>query len=440
MLFLLVFIFAAFISIREKEGRAGVLFITFGLALFSMNFACVVWQTDGLNLWSWILILIQTLIPLAFFIPLRFGSKQEIRIPLARIDERDIMFSRSNLKPESKSFIDYYKLRPEKLEQDNHFRTKPGLLSGKSTNFHLSTFKAADANFRVVEGLKQFVEGEPANERQLLNQSKTTKFIKEWSRTIGADGVGITKLMDYHKYSVIGRGDDYGQAVELDHKYAIAFIVEKNEDFVGTAPLGPVVMESSDKYLRTGVIAVQVAEFIRSLGYEARAHIDGNYRIICPLVARDAGLGVIGRMGLLMTRKYGPRVRVSVVTTNLPLDIDQPKLNASMINFCKKCNKCATNCPSSAISMDEMRMIDGVKRWQINSEACFLYWTISATDCGICMKVCPYSHPNNILHRFVRWGISNNILFSRLAISLDDLFYGKKPKTKKIPEWMNIID
>ena len=45
---------------------------------------------------------------------------------------------------------------------------------------------------------------------------------------------------------------------------------------------------------------------IRRLGYPARAHIDGNYRVIAPLVARDAGLGEIGRMGLLMTPRSRP--------------------------------------------------------------------------------------------------------------------------------------
>ena len=51
---------------------------------------------------------------------------------------------------------------------------------------------------------------------------------------------------------------------------------------------------------------VQLAAAIRDLGYPARAHIDGNYRVIAPLVARDAGLGEIGRMGLLMTPRWVP--------------------------------------------------------------------------------------------------------------------------------------
>ena len=62
---------------------------------------------------------------------------------------------------------------------------------------------------------------------------------------------------------------------------------------VMSAPLAPTLMESAQQYVESGVIAVQVAAFIRGLGYPARAHIDGNYRVICPLVARAAGLGVV---------------------------------------------------------------------------------------------------------------------------------------------------
>ena len=91
---------------------------------------------------------------------------------------------------------------------------------------------------------------------------------------------------------------------------------------------------------------------IRSLGYPARAHIDANYRVVCPLVARDAGLGEIGRMGLLMTPGPGPRVRLAVVTTDVPLVSDERLRDDSMIDFCTRCKKCAEVCQPDAISFD----------------------------------------------------------------------------------------
>ncbi len=69
-----------------------------------------------------------------------------------------------------------------------------------------------------------------------------------------------------------------------------------DHELISAAPAGAVVMESAREYLQSGVIATQMALTLRNLGYEASSHIDGNYDLICPLVARDAGLGEIGRM------------------------------------------------------------------------------------------------------------------------------------------------
>jgi ferredoxin len=57
---------------------------------------------------------------------------------------------------------------------------------------------------------------------------------------------------------------------------------------------------------------------------------------------------------------------------------------------------------------------------------------LAGTDCGRCVIVCPWSHPDNWLHRMVRFGIRNSAVFRRLAIRMDDLFYGRKPGSRKM--------
>jgi ferredoxin len=207
-----------------------------------------------------------------------------------------------------------------------------------------------------------------------------------------------------------------------------------------SAPEGSTVMESSEQYLQSGVLALKLAAWIRELGYEATAHIDGNYEVICPLVAVDAGLGTIGRMGLLMTPRLGPRVRISVVTTNLPISFGDVLPDRTTLHFCHLCKKCARVCPSAAIPVSPRELIDGKGRWQIDSERCYHFWTTSGTDCGRCITACPYSHPDDGFHRFIRWGIKNNLLFRSLTIKLDDLFYGRKPAIRPLPDWSNIIE
>jgi len=270
-----------------------------------------------------------------------------------------------------------------------------------------------------------------------VDPAKMSEFVKRWSAKLGAVSSGITELKDYHLYSIIGRGDRYGQAVELSHAYAIALTVEMDKYLLDPAPHGPTIMESAQQYLNSGAIAVQLAEFIRHLGYSARAHIDGSYRVVCPLVARDAGLGEIGRMGLLMTPELGPRVRIAVVTTDMPLVFDARDRDLTMIDFCKRCKKCADVCPSKAISFDDQQEINGAMRWQINSEACFTYWCTVGTDCAKCMRACPYSHPDNLLHNLVRGGLKRSAPFREFALKMDDFFYGRDPAPAPIPDWLD---
>ena len=84
-------------------------------------------------------------------------------------------------------------------------------------------------------------------------------------------------------------------------------------------------------------------------------------------------------------------------------------------------------CPSQSIDFGPEKEVNGIKRWKIDDAACFAYWCQAGTDCGRCMIVCPYAHPDNWFHRLIRFGIRNNALFRRLAVPMDDLFYGKKP-------------
>ena len=358
-------------------------------------------------------------------------------VPRKRFDERDIMFARWRLAPGSPEFESYYAMRPENRAIDDEIRALPGLLALTASKAHPLAFASAEASFSLTGALREEVDGPVAPVRTELTAAQMTPFIKALARYYGAYTVGIAKLHPYHVYSHIGRGSGkYGAPITLDHRYAIAFTVEMDYAMTETGPNAPISMESARQYVEAAKVALQLGYFIRQLGYPARAHIDGNYRVIAPLVARDAGLGEIGRMGLLMTPELGPRVRLGVVTTDLPLIPDQRDDDTSAIDFCRMCKKCAEACPSQAIPFGEREEIDGALRWRINAESCFRYWNRVGTDCGRCIAVCPYSHPNNPAHNLVRWGVRRSGAVRRVALWMDDLFYGRKPPPHPSPSWI----
>ena len=423
-------LYGCIVSLLERENRAAVLLFLSGLVLIAPLILLFTFQQQ---MPQWLLIalpLLYVLTLVLFFAPVQWKLSTSTSKPNPGYDERKIMFSRNELKPGTERFKAYYRDYPEHLLSDEQFRKKPGLLDEKALYFDPFLFNAAKASFDAVEAFHGIVDGPVNGQKTECDPKELTAFLKSWAKKLGAKDVAITLLKDYHKYETVGRGKDYGKSVRLNHKYAIALTVEMDKDLIDTAPKGPVTLETSHKYLESGEVAVQLAVFLRKLGHEARAHIDGNYRVICPLVAKDAGLGNIGRMGLLMTPGQGPRVRIAVVTTDAPLELDARRADPSMTAFCRVCKKCAENCPSRAIPFDDEQTIGGVKRWQINQEKCFTYWCQAGTDCGKCVAVCPYSHPDNLFHNLVRYEIRYNPLFRSVAAKLDDVFYGKKPAPK----------
>ncbi|MEJ2053858.1 MAG: reductive dehalogenase domain-containing protein [Calditrichaceae bacterium] len=430
-----LFIFAALQSVFEKEKRAAKKFLWLAIGLFIPFFIAAY---AGFTLMGAIFSTLLILMIIIIFLPVSNPPVFNNMVPNSRFDERDTMFARNDLVPGSENFKDYYNLRPENLEPDNQFRSLPGLLSSQARYFHPAGFASAGAVFTATAHLKPLIQGKPSGQTYNISADDLTGYIKRWSKKLGAEDCGITELKDYHVYSHKGRGRSYGKKIEIKHKYAIAFTVEMDKAMINGGPAASTVMESARQYFNSGAIAVQTAEFLRLMGHDASAHIDANYEVICPLVARDAGLGEIGRMGILMTPKLGPRVRISVVTTDAPLISDEPKADFSVIDFCRRCQKCAAVCPARAIPYHDPEITDGVLRWQINSEACYTFWCQAGTDCSRCMSVCPYSHSDNLMHNFVRGAIKRSGLFRKLAVKLDDYIYGIKPYPKPLPEWMKI--
>lgn len=429
-------IVSSVISFREKEHRAAFRLLVISAALIVLTYL-LGFSNYGLK-------------PIVAYVNIAFLGigvylfikkpisleRNKMSTPKRIVDEHNVIFARMRLKPNTPDWEKYYSSHPFEYEQDSIARKLPGLLSPKSNYYNPFSYKAADVNFEMIDYLHSAIDHPVSEQQNALELNDLSKKVKEWTLKLGAHSVGITELKDYHAYTVRGRGKNKGKPVELEHKLAIAFTVEMDIDNVQAAPASSIVMESSQQYLNAAVIALQITNLLKGFGYESRAHIDGDYELICPLVAADAGLGEIGRMGLLMTPKLGPRVRIAVVTTNAPLLQDKIEHNNMMIEFCRFCKKCADCCPSQSIPKGEMKEVAGVLRWQIDSNACYKYWCSAGTDCGRCMAVCPFSHPDNILHNAVRHLIVRSRLFARFAYLADDFLYGRRPKPKSLPKWL----
>ena len=141
-------------------------------------------------------------------------------------------------------------------------------------------------------------------------------------------------------------------------------------------------------------IAFKVAVVLEECGFLACAVAASQYVSLSPrpvghlshrVLGYYAGLGFIGRPTLLITRRFGPRVRLVSVLTDAPLQPTGPK----RFDGCGDCKACIAACPANAIRQDS-RDFD----WA----ACFAQLQkfrkirfVGQHICGICVAVCPRS-------------------------------------------------
>ena len=113
---------------------------------------------------------------------------------------------------------------------------------------------------------------------------------------------------------------------------------------------------------------------------------------------------------MLITKEFGPRVRLGKIFTDLPLTHDRPQ-RFGVKEFCNECRRCADACPPRAIphGQPSARVYNrsnlvGVRKWSVDAEKCFSFWVGQNSDCSICIRVCPYNKDfSKWRNRLGRW-------------------------------------
>jgi len=372
------------------------------------------------------------------------GASRYVVGEVTRFDQKNEAFKRSTWDPEMRGLARGYYARYSGLEMP---KTREG--------YHLAELALAMAGWHVAldfgsglfiggEGLEAW-EARPVGKTDTTRMPKglkmgfdssaeATRVIKKAARLFGASLVGVCKLdrrwLYSHSYHTMSR-EHNPVKIGDEFKYAIVMAHEMDYNGIQQAPNPIAEAAASTIYSRMATIAAQLAQYIRGLGYKAIPM--GNDTANSIPLAIDAGLGELSRMGLLITPEYGPRVRLNKIFTDMPLEPDSP-IEFGVWDFCMKCEKCARACPSQAImrgqptyKINNICNREGLLRWPIDAEKCFGFLAHNGTDCGVCIKVCPFNKLPGMLHEAVRWGVKNTRWLDSLFVRVDDsLGYGKR--------------
>lgn len=298
----------------------------------------------------------------------------------------------------------------------------------------------------VPPGLKRKPEPNP-------DPADLTEKVKQMALFLGANRVGIAELNRKWVYEetcrniydagppqtkrIVFKEVEEPEETETELiipesvRYAIVMVIDLNRLLtqVGPASLSTSIATNM-AYARMGITDIAMAEAIRMMGYNA-IPCKNSTTLSVPL-AIDAGLGQLGRNGLLITPDYGPAVRIGKVLTDMPLVPDGP-VDFGVTEFCETCKKCAERCPAGAISKGDRTYEPpsetgnpGALKWYVDGKRCLRYWIASGASCASCQAVCPFTKGSFWGHKVIRGFIKHAPSLNPLWVFLDDLFgYGR---------------
>ncbi|MDR3176279.1 MAG: hypothetical protein LBU06_07090 [Desulfovibrio sp.] len=182
---------------------------------------------------------------------------------------------------------------------------------------------------------------------------------------------------------------------------AVSFAVRMGDELMDSVREGPHSRYLAE-YTRVNALINEIAgkmtELFRLSGCAAR-YIHSSQRVDEVNIAGEfphktaavfAGLGWIGRNCQLVTRAFGPRVRLGTVLTDMALGEEAP----NHLRFhCGSCRRCVDACPASALTGGDWT--EGVERSVLlNAKRCDEwkkehYAAFSGNVCGICTSACP---------------------------------------------------
>ena len=238
----------------------------------------------------------------------------------------------------------------------------------KTVRKAISTYK------KEIEDLPESVQSAPQEFwEEIIVQAKK----------LGIDLVGFAPIDEDFMFE----NDDVG-GIEVLYENAIVLGMEMDYEAIDTAPEPPAGIESLNIYAELGEATNKLTNFIRSKGYRAIGCHPLGGPILYPAMAVKAGLGKIEKQGLLITKKFGQRQRISLISVNLtPL----PEINQETIDveqYCKKCKRCVNLCPANAIYNEPIIKENGIKT-RIDGEKCIEHF-YKTTGCSVCIKECPF--------------------------------------------------
>ena len=233
-----------------------------------------------------------------------------------------------------------------------------------------------EVNKPLVEAA--YVSGNKQPTGNVAPAKDVTEEIREKARELGFGEVGFTKYDRKYTYK--------SKNAWVKYEHAICLALEQDYWQTQTIPSMEAEFAHFGTYEVEGALALDLADFIRDLGYRAQIHSpNDNSAAYIPMFV-EAGLGQLGANGQLLSPHFGNRSRLIIISTDAIVTYDEP-VDYGIHKFCEMCQVCVNRCPGRALVKEKV-FWRGVEKHKLMYDRCR---PVMATyeGCGVCMLVCP---------------------------------------------------
>jgi epoxyqueuosine reductase QueG len=203
--------------------------------------------------------------------------------------------------------------------------------------------------------------------------------IKTKARELGFVEVGITAFDRRYLYASKKDSTTY-------YEHVVCMAYEQDFEPTQTIPSVDAEIVHSSTYRTEGAAALELGNYIRSLGYHAQVTGSGDSPGPYKPLFVAAGIGQQGACGYLLTPHVGSRCRLVSLTTDAKVTYDKP-VDYGIHAFCQVCQVCVNRCPGRALMRDKIWW-RGIEKNKLYFKRCRPVMA-RYLGCGICMKVCP---------------------------------------------------
>ena len=412
--------------------------------------------------------------------PKKKESKKNGRLTAAEMYEVQDSYVRFNQKDHMGSQMIWeaqHKAEREKLKKKQRQLTEKGRVGFDASSWGLEYASESlldlmnfskNQSDRPATAWQSELEPAPMG-RPETSPEEASQMVRKAAQLFGADQVGFAELdrrwvyshyfdeetkeafpikfsdeEGYEEHDQPVRLDDGTRVIPKEMKYVVVLLHEWGKDLDGTEHAPTLLTEglSTLAYARMAPTLWMLAEFIRGLGYNAIPAANDTALSI-PL-AIDAGLGQVGRHGLLINPKVGARCRISKIFTDLPLE-PAGAVDSGITEFCNACLKCVPKCGTKAITtggrsfepLDESNAT-GVLTWKVDAKKCMTFQNRVGSTCSTCVRRCAWTKPPNKMYAIPRFFIRNFRWrwLNKTWVWLDDLAGNGKFDKKADDFWM----